>query len=106
MSTTNLSTALGNEIAMLIMEDVNDNHSIIEKKIRQLSRLNISLTFFYFSCCTLVLAGLVSGIYAENKISGPLLYLSITAIFCALILLIVYSTHAVNIKRHQFKRKL
>ena len=106
MSTTGLSTALGNEIASLIKEDVNANHQVIEQKIGQLSRLNIALTFFYVSSCTLVFAGLISGIYGKNPVTEPLLYVSVLAIFCALILLIIYSAKAVIIKRKQFKSRL
>ena len=106
MSTTHLTTALSNEIASLLAEDIKMNHDTIEKKIGQLSRLNISLTLFYACCSTLVLSVLLSGLYENNVLSKPLLFLSVIAIFCALALLIVYSAKAVTIQRHQFKSRL
>ncbi len=106
MSTTHLSTSLSQEIGGLVADDVSFNHDIILKKIGQLSRLNISLTGFYVSCCTLVLSGLFSGLYDRNSFSELLLFTSVTAIFFALILLIIYSAKAVMIKRKQFKKRL
>ncbi len=109
MSTSSLSMGLSNEIAMLLKEE--GNPIVIKRKIKQLSRLNRSLTAFYVSCATLVVSGLISGLgkdYEGNSKmwSEFLLWFSIVSIFVALTLLMIYSAKAVKIKRDQFEEKL
>ncbi len=110
MSTSNLAMGLSNEIAMLLNEK-NGNPKIIKQKIKQLSRINKSLTAFYVSCATLVISGLIGGVgqdysSAIKGMSEWLLWLSILCIFFALILLMIYSANAVKIKQRQFEERL
>ena len=110
MSTSNLDMGLRNEVAMLLHEP-ESNPTVIKQKIKQLSRLNLSLTAFYISCATLVMSGLISGIgqnYGTAAETGSelFLYFSILCIFVALILLMIYSGKAVKIKRRQFEERL
>ena len=60
MSTSNLSMGLSAEITALLKES-DSNPIIIKRKIKQLSRLNLSLTAFYVSSATLVIAGILGG---------------------------------------------
>ena len=109
MSTSNLSMGLSSEIAALLKED-KDLAPVIKQKIKQLSRLNLSLTSFYVSCIGLVISGFIAGLSKtseQNQFwSEVVLWLSIVCIFIALILLMIYSANAVKIKRNQFKKKL
>ncbi len=109
MSTSNLSMGLSAEIASLLKDD-KDLAPIIRQKISQLSRLNLSLTSFYISCAGLVVSGLIAGVSKESESnqfwSEVILWIAITCIFIALILLMIYSAKAVRIKRSQFKQKL
>jgi len=109
MSTSNLSMGLSAEIASLLKEQ-DSNPTIIKSKIKQLSRLNLSLTAFYVSSASLVISGILGGASKASIVfefwSEFALWLSIICIFAALILLMVYSALAVRIKQKQFEERL
>lgn len=106
MSTTHLASNLSIEISSLIKEDCESDRRIIQRKIEQLTRLSISLSFLYVSSALLVFSGLINGISELPLVAKICLYISVVFILAALIYLIIYSVFAVIIKKSYFKSKL
>ncbi|MEM9327678.1 MAG: hypothetical protein AAGA85_18565 [Bacteroidota bacterium] len=110
MSTSNLAMGLSNELAMLITDE-KANREIVKAKIRQLSRLNRSLTALYVSCAMLVISGLIGGITPAHqrfllKLAEVLVFISIGGILVGLLLLMSYSARAAQIKKQQFEERI
>lgn len=110
MSTSSLSMGLSSELSSLLNQKT-CNPDIIQKKIRQLSRLNRALTSFYISSAALVISGLINGLTdgvmpVVTQISEVLLFFSIICILVALTQLVIYAAKAVRIKKTQFEERL
>lgn len=111
LSTTNLWIGLSDEIDRFIKEDPRKNDWYIRVKIRQLRLLNISMICLYLGAALFSVAGL-AGAFLDGASGGGeamVLYLEMTALLSLLVsivLLVIYSIHAVKIKNSQFNRSL
>ena len=107
MSTTNLSNAIGVEINNLLDKE-ECKPSLIEKKISQMSLLNVAMVSLYISAAVFAVAGLIEGIFKlrtemhDGTAHQVLLVIGIAALVIASLLLIIFSIRAVRIKRNQF----
>jgi len=109
LSTSNLIVNLSSEINTLI-NNSNENESIIRRKLNQLKLLNFTMIMFYISISCLVIAGLIGGINlkVEIEISAAASYviiLGIIILLIGLLSLIRYSYRAVSLRQDQFKIK-
>jgi len=105
-STTTQIMALSSEINTLVSKQCNNfQHSIADRKIKQLTLLSRANFFLYLSVAFYVFSGIL-GVITESKGSLSLpnlsLYIGTLAIFAAIILLNVYAFRAVKIRREQF----
>ncbi len=110
MATTNVSNALSGEISRLIELDHARDSKIVQRKINQLSLLSIALVLLYVSAIFMAVSGLIAGIgfnymLHTEVITSILVCIGIGATTLALVLLSVYATRAVRIKRDQFLHK-
>lgn len=110
LSTTNLWVSLSEEIERLESIYKDEMGEIINRKIRQLSLLNIAMMMEYLSALLMVFAGMVSGwiqiIASENTAEKWTIWLtivSVVALSIALVLLVNYSLKALAIRKEQFK---
>jgi len=110
LSTTNLWISLSEEIERLEWTKKEEMKKIINKKIQQLSLLNISMMLEYLSAVLMVFAGIVSGgiqmIASEQTAEEWTLWLTIVSVMAlsiALLILVNYSFKALAIRREQFK---
>lgn len=105
VSTSYLSIALSAEIDLLINRK-EKNRQIIQGKIRQLKRLNISTSLLYLSAILIVAEALFSGLFKLDGDPGifqiSLLIGGVFFFVIALLVLIIYSFKAVKIKQRQF----
>lgn len=111
MSTTALSNALSTELSTMIKEESMDFQDIIRLKISQLGLLNRALVGFYISSGIFALSGFVAGVFnsfAESVewLISTLMLAGIVVVLISLIVLIVYSIRAVQIKKTHFQRRL
>ncbi len=109
LSTSNLIVNLSSEINTLI-NNSNENESIIRRKLNQLKLLNFTMIMFYISISCLVIAGLIGGINlkVDIEISAAAIYviiLGIIILLVGLLSLIRYSYRAVSLRQDQFKIK-
>jgi len=109
LSTSNLIVNLSSEINTLI-NNSNENESIIRRKLNQLKLLNFTMVMFYISISCLVIAGLIGGINlkVDIEISAAATYviiLGIIILLVGLLSLIRYSYRAVSLRQDQFKIK-
>lgn len=110
LSTTNLWVSLSEEIERLESIYKDEMKEIINKKMRQLSLLNISMMMQYLSALLMVFAGMVSG-WIQIVASGTtaekwtiwLTIISVIALSIALGILVRYSLNALAIRKEQFK---
>ena len=110
MSTTNLSAALSQEINGFIHEPDQDTQ-LIERKISQLSLLNVALVALYVGTASFALTGLIGGVSTIQQLmiheSATLfLVIGIGCLLLATIFLITFSIRAVRIKRNQFLKSI
>lgn len=110
MSTSNLLSALSNEIKGLLTEHV-DYKNLLQRKLRQLKLLNYAMVFLYASVACFVLSGLIAGLYQSTHAMSddvPIYFSVIGILSCltALILLMLFSFRAVKIKQDQFKKDI
>ncbi|MDX2305252.1 MAG: hypothetical protein NW226_20750 [Microscillaceae bacterium] len=111
MSTTNLQTAISNELTQLIQEDCHKFRRIIELKITQLDLLNKALVALYFATACFILSALIIEMsetsrlinVSYNKLST---YLGVFSLFIALILLSIFSIRGIKIKKERFRASL
>lgn len=110
LSTTNLWVSLSEEIERLESIYKDEMKEIINKKMRQLSLLNISMMMQYLSALLMVFAGMVSGwiqIVASETTAEKwtiwLTIISVIALSIALGILVRYSLNALAIRKEQFK---
>jgi hypothetical protein len=110
LSTTNLWVSLSEEIERLESIYKDEMKGIINRKIRQLSLLNIAMMMEYLSALLMVFAGMVSGwiqiIASENTAEKWTIWLtivSVVALSIALVLLVNYSIKALAIRKKQFE---
>jgi len=107
MSTTNLTTAISTEINKLLAQE-ECNPALVEKKISQMSLLNVAMVCLYISAAVFAVAGLIEGIFKlrtqmhDGTLRQLLLVIGIAALVLATFLLITFSIRAVRIKRNQF----
>ncbi|MFY0593844.1 DUF2721 domain-containing protein [Roseivirga sp.] len=107
MSTSNLATAISTEINNLL-ERQDCKPTLIEKKISQMSLLNVAMVCLYISAAVFAVAGLIEGIFKlrtemhDGTLHQLLLVIGIAALVIASLLLITFSMRAVRIKRNQF----
>lgn len=111
MSTTNLTTAISVEINNLLDKD-QCKPTLIEKKISQMSLLNVAMVCLYISAAVFAVAGLIEGIFKlrtemhDGTFHQLLLVIGIASLVLASLLLITFSIRAVRIKRNQFLRSI
>lgn len=110
MSTTNLSTAISQEISNFIHEPEQDTH-LIERKISQKSLLNVALVALYIGTASFALTGLIGGLSTIQHLmvheSATLfLVVGIGCLLLATIFLITFSIRAVKIKRNQYLKSI
>lgn len=110
MSTSNLLSALSNEIKGLLTEHV-DYKNLLHRKLGQLKLLNYAMVFLYASVASFVLSGLIAGLYQSTHAMSddvPIYFSVVGILSCltALILLMLFSFRAVKIKQDQFKRDI
>lgn len=89
------------------MLEAGEHKSLINRKLSQMKLLTYSLSGLYISAALMVLSGLVSfssrfdvGSYLD--LSSGILLTGVGFIFLSLIILIIYSAKAVNIRRAHF----
>ncbi|MDZ7807258.1 MAG: hypothetical protein U5K71_09080 [Gracilimonas sp.] len=110
LSTSNLIVSLNEELERLF-EDIDEYQQLIDLKLLQMRLLTYSLSGLYLSTAFLVLSGLFSfsrkiDVIAFGNAASILLLTGVTLIFLSLIILIVYSAKAVNIRRAHFYKCL
>ncbi len=110
MSTTNLSTAISQEISNFIHEPVQDTH-LIERKISQMSLLNVALVALYIGTASFALTGLIGGLSTIQHLmvhesATIFLIAGIGCLLLATIFLITFSVRAVKIKRNQYLKSI
>jgi hypothetical protein len=110
ISASNLVISLNEEMEDLLKEAVSFE-PLINKKLKQMRLLTMSLAGFYISTALMVLSGLVS--LAQNytrKFSEywglAILLLGVVLIFASLLILIIYSVKAVSIRQEHFNQCL
>jgi len=106
MSTTNLSSALSQEISGFIHEQEQNTH-LIEQKISQMSLLNVALVALYVGTASFALTGLIGGVSTiqHSMVHESAIIFLVVGIGCLLlatIFLITFSIRAVKIKRDQY----
>ena len=110
MSTSNLSTAISQEISSLIHEQTEETH-LIEQKISQMSLLNVALVALYIGTASFALTGLIGGVSAIQHLMVHdsvtiFLVIGIGCLLVATIFLITFSIRAVKIKRNQYLKSI
>ncbi|MBO3700286.1 hypothetical protein [Roseivirga sp. E12] len=111
MSTSHLSTATSDEINQLLRDDLCDT-SLIKKKISQLYLLNLAKVCLYISVAVFSIAGLIEAIFTlqssmhDSVIRPILLIIGVSTLVLATLILIVFSTRKVKIKRDQFLNRI
>ncbi len=111
MSTSNLSTAISDEINALLHEK-ECNTQLVQVKISQMSLLNIAMVCLYISTSVFAIAGLVGGISDLQNIMIDLTYhhilviIGIATLVLATILLMIFSVRSVKIKRNQYLKSI
>lgn len=106
LSTSNLIIALNDEIKGLLEEEL-CRQKLVSHKIKQLSILSYAMTALYLAAGSMVLAGLSDGLSVwnmeENSSFGLYVMLAgVLLIFLAILLLILYSSRAVKIRKEQY----
>ncbi len=108
LSTSNLLVNLSTEIKELIKE-VTIEEGLIKRKLKQLKLLNSAMVFLYIAVALFVISALIAGVYKSTQANfDSAIYITITGIISALlglIILILYSFKAVNIRQDQFNNK-
>lgn len=110
MSTSNLSTAISQEISGLIHEDEQNTH-LIELKISQMGLLNMGLVALYLGAASFAITGLIGGVSAVQNLMihdtfTIFLIVGIGCLLLATIFLITFSVRAVRIKRNQYLKSI
>jgi len=105
ISCTNLLISLNEEMDRL-QEKGDTNTQVFHLKQRQLSRLTKATVFFYLSASFFTLSGLITAIAdimpIDKKIWGmTLMLIGVIALIAALMLLVIFSVKAVNIRKLQ-----
>lgn len=106
LSTSNLIIALNNEIKQLL--DAQDcNAKLVSHKIGQQGILSYAMIALYLSAGAMVLAGLFDGLsdwgIHVGVSSGIIVMLcGVILIFIAILLLILYSSRAVKVRKEQY----
>jgi len=111
LSTTNLWVSLSEELERLeSIYKKDEMKKIINRKIGQLSLLNIAMMMEYLSALLMVFAGMISGwiqVVASEQTAEIwtiwLTIISVLALIVALVILVNYSLKALAIRREQFK---
>lgn len=101
ISTSTLIVSLNEELERLLKE-ATTNQRLIHKKLSQMKLLTYSMTGFYFSTALMVLSGLVSFSTVSLKIGSAILISGVFFIFLSLVILVVYSIRAVQIRHLHF----
>ncbi len=104
LSTTNLLTALNDEISKLNLKK-EFYKLIINKKLGQLKLLIITITSLYISAFLMVLSGLLIAIEFSLKLYLPkiVLLIGVLVLFIAIILLLVYTIRSYKIRLAHLK---
>jgi len=104
LSTTNLITALNDEISILnLKKEIYKN--IISKKLNQLKLLIIIIFSLYIATFLMVLSGLLMAIDFELSLNLPkiILLIGILALFVAIVLLLIYTMRSYKIRLSHLK---
>jgi len=103
MSTSNLMLSLNAEIMSMTSRGL--MKSIVNRKLKQLKRLNYIMVYFYISVSLLVVSGLLGSVLNQFKIEDKYsIWFTTLGIFCLLIgllNLIIYSFKAISIRQEQ-----
>ena len=107
LSTTTQVLGLSGEINTLVSQKCTEfQHSIADKKIKQLTLLTRANFFLYLSVAFYVFSGIL-GVVVETKgmfaLPNLSLYVGTITIFAALIQLNIYAFRAVKIRQEQFR---
>ncbi len=106
LSTTNLIVSLNEELERLLKE-ANEFQVLIDRKLSQMRLLTYGMAGLYISTALMVLSGLTSFFKQFqpriiNGVGSLILISGVVFIFISLIILIIYSTRAVTIRRAHF----
>ncbi len=108
-STASQVIALSSEIDHLSHNHENNSH-IVARKISQLALLTRALVGFYVSAGAFVLSGILLGLATLHILLDIPGYIvlggGVLFVFIALVLLIIYSTRSVRIRKAQFINKI
>ena len=104
LSTTNLITALNDEISKLNYEK-ELYKSIIIKKLKQLKLLIVATIGLYISAFLMVFSGLLMAIEFNLRVNLPkaVLLVGVLALFIAIVLLLVYTIRSYKIRLAHLK---
>ena len=99
LSTSNIVLALNNEITMLESQK-EKNINIIKAKLSQLKKISVSIVFQYVGILLFLFSGILSAIFNDvDLIAKGILLLGVLATTLSIIILVVYSIKAVNIRQ-------
>lgn len=110
MSTSNLSTAISQEISGLIHEESCDT-DLVDRKITQMSLINRALVALYLGAASFAITGLIGGVSAVQNLMIKdtfivFLIIGIGCLLVATIFLITFSIRAVRIKKNQYLKSI
>ena len=98
ISTSNFTVALINEIVQL-EEDVEKHMEIIELKLVQLRLLSIAISLLYGSILMFLFASLANLFLSMGMVCNALMFIGVLLTTGAIILLLIYSMKATNIRQ-------
>lgn len=110
MSTSNLSTAISQEISGLIHEESCDT-DLVDRKITQMSLINRALVALYLGAASFAITGLIGGVSTVQNLMIKdtfivFLIIGIGCLLVATIFLITFSIRAVRIKKNQYLKSI
>jgi len=99
LSTTNLLTALNDEISVLNLKK-ELYKSVISKKLGQLKLLILTIIGLYISAFLMVLSGLLIAVEFNLTVNLPkiVLLVGVLALFVAIVLILVYTIRSYKIR--------
>lgn len=105
ISTVNLYNRQSEELDHIIHHEEHVDEKLIKMKLTQLMRLGRALVGLYLSAGFFVLAGIFGGLGIDPIIRTFTTVTGVFGVFFSLIILIIYATKSVAIKKYQFKTK-
>lgn len=105
LSTSNIMLALNTEITQLCKEHSND--AVIDLKLAQLKRVSISIVLQYMGILLFLITGMVTSVMEVSEmIPKAFLILGVLFVSVSLVILLVYSIKAVNIRQKHLTHKV